>query len=66
MKKIYIILIIAAVSIISIQAALNVKTKNSELKSINLDENFLKNEMRKSVMEFIEETGINPDSCYIP
>lgn len=31
-----------------------------------LDPDFLKNELRASVMEFIEDIGADPDTCYIP
>jgi hypothetical protein len=28
--------------------------------------NFFQNEVRESVLEYIKDTGMNPDSCYIP
>ena len=30
------------------------------------DPNFLKNEIHSEVMEFIKDTGADPDTCYIP
>jgi hypothetical protein len=30
------------------------------------DPNFFKKELQESVMEFINDTGMNPDSSYIP
>jgi len=31
-----------------------------------IDEDFFKQELQNSVLEFINELGLDPDSCYIP
>ena len=44
----------------------NNDNNNSKYKQSITDPNFFKHELQESVMEFITDTGMNPDSSYIP
>lgn len=45
---------------------LSMNEKPTQTQQDVVDPDFLKNELRASVMEFIKDTGADPDSCYIP
>ena len=40
--------------------------KTTQTQQDVLDPDFLKNELKASVTEFIEDIGADPDTCYIP
>jgi len=63
MKKILISILLALffITVIADQPIKPVKNVQSII-----DEDFFKQELQNSVMEFITDTGMNPDSCYIP
>jgi hypothetical protein len=62
MKVILVLLFIA----LSINAADVVKPVQEPIKSSVLDENFFKRELQESVLEFVNDMGMDPDSAYIP
>lgn len=40
--------------------------KQDTITSNVLDEDFFKRELQESVLEFVNDLGLDPDSCYIP
>jgi hypothetical protein len=45
------------------------KTEKIDSTAVNIgatDMNFFENELRESVLEFIGDLGLDPDSCYVP
>jgi hypothetical protein len=41
-----------------------IKTDSINISATDVD--FFQNELRESVLEFIMDVGMNPDSCYVP
>lgn len=60
--------ILAILSIIALTTMTSSKpvAEQQEINQSVIDEDFLKKELQQSVLEFCEDTGISPDSVYMP
>lgn len=60
--------IIILIILLTLTLSDNTETKSIEIKqdSITIDKNFFKHELQNSILEFANDTGINPDSIYMP